>query len=747
MTNSMLSPRAHAEVDHSGEEQDTMTDNFFFERMEGTVSDIELPNETAEESTASDTDVLPISDDSSANDDLVGKDIPPANNDFFGSAIDPNTSDDIPQADSETFEEQFFYKRELRPVREATRIAPRTWLDADTTGDFDPHEEARQLRARKKRPKIPHRGNLDWGNEGYSSEPRIELRPQTQPKPILCLSFSSSSGRAAFSELCANFEHAVKPARDHFTEGYQLRKRKRACDGNLLERIGLQTTGVRVLANEQPRDLQNQPAARGCFDCMAMGLNCSLLDNEHSWPCDDCKANDCDCHLVQEPELKLACTHCQNLGKIKKWLVCSFDYEQDPADHRGRCKRCQEDNHHNCVAGPRPGVTRTRIRIGADGEPYTNQPSTGQRTLQNSTCRQCLDSQRTCSFANGAAHGRGDVCTACDMSGDLCEPLGRKARMHRDRQPRRRASRMKLEELDSEHEIDTRANRSEGFDEDEFDGDQELIAWFDRAPIGPFDGQQSHGEPSADQDQDIITISSSSPGALVTGHLRRGYTSTSESSDEEPDASSCTVKIVRTKFCHPIRFEYLDTTPDNSDPCSFCSCAHYSIIGLEERTAEVIEWHDGRGWEEISGGHKGDNVKNTQVCSSCTIARMKVMVCEEHLMARISEVGQKRDFDAAFERLLLNEKTRGERWCTVCCSLVDWECCAEQRVEAKEGCGLALCEDCVSHLRKCGGSLAKMLTQLGDKATEERLNGLRADFELLKLDGLLMSFVNWSASA
>jgi len=203
---------------------------------------------------------------------------------------------DETQDTANTTEEQTFYKRELRPKR---RMLPCTWIDADTTGDFDPREEAHKARPRRKKVKTSHRGNHDWNGEGHTNEPAPELETRTQPPPALCIRFNSSAGKLAYSELCAKLDREVKPPRDNWTAGYQLRKRKSISHDPFSGTLGVQATGVRVIASELLGDFTNHPVARGCFDCLAIGSRCSLLDNEHSWPCEECKDNDNDCQLVK----------------------------------------------------------------------------------------------------------------------------------------------------------------------------------------------------------------------------------------------------------------------------------------------------------------------------------------------------------------------------------------------------------------------------------------------------------------
>jgi hypothetical protein len=222
-------------------------------------------------------------------------------------------------------------------------------------------------------------------------------------------------------------------------------------------------------------------------------------------------------------------------------------------------------------------------------------------------------------------------------------------------------------------------------------------------------------------------------------------------------------KTARTKLCHPVQFDYEDPTDDGSNPCHFCDRAAYGVIGLDERTVEVIVWEDGRGWEEVSGGHRGEDTKPTQICPHCTMARMRIMVCGRHALRRMSGVNDKeRDLWEALEKLLEfenqdeNEDAAAlETWCSVCCNLAAWECClGQQHEEEREGCGLALCEVCAVDLDKCGGSFEQMLQKLEDEQNDqpprEPLPGrpltLRADFQFLKADGLLMGYLRSSES-
>ena len=83
------------------------------------------------------------------------------------------------------------------------------------------------------------------------------------------------------------------------------------------------------------------------------------------------------------------------------------------------------------------------------------------------------------------------------------------------------------------------------------------------------------------------------------------------------------------------------------------------------------------------------------------------------------------------------------RWCSVCLNLASYECTAVS--EVCRGCGLMLCEHCTVTLSAVhNGDLQKMLEMVKDQPLGEGVLGLRADYELLKQDGLLMRYVLWS---
>ena len=165
------------------------------------------------------------------------------------------------------------------------------------------------------------------------------------------------------------------------------------------------------------------------------------------------------------------------------------------------------------------------------------------------------------------------------------------------------------------------------------------------------------------------------------------------------------------------------------------------------KEVEVIDWTDGRGLEEISGGHKGDGLENSRMCTFCTISRMSIAMCPEHEMCPIAKL-QKNAMDKndALSELLSGEAKKSRQWCAICPSPAQYQCRTRCDNESN-GCPLMLCESCMVVLTGVhDGDLQKMLPEMKDEVTDEKMLGLRADYELLKEDGLLMRYVLWSSS-
>ena len=202
-------------------------------------------------------------------------------------------------------------------------------------------------------------------------------------------------------------------------------------------------------------------------------------------------------------------------------------------------------------------------------------------------------------------------------------------------------------------------------------------------------------------------------------------------------------ETIETRFCHPIEFDYLDKT-NGDEPCHFCVEPALPLIGLGRRDVEVIELEDGKGFEEISGGHDAEGVENTKVCAGCTVKRLQIVVCQRHQLRPISGVNSCLLQEKIAIGQLFKDSHRANRrkWCAICPSLASYECCAPTTQNATTTCGLELCAKCMAELvGRHKGNLQDMLHEIPNIRTRERPYGLRADHELLLEDGLLMKYV------
>lgn len=369
-----------------------------------------------------------------------------------------------------------------------------------------------------------------------------------------------------------------------------------------------------------------------------------------------------------------------------------------------------------------------------------------------------------CSFVSGSSQDSENTCTACDMSGTACEPLGTlRAAQNRPQ------SRPQISAEDFDEDIDD-TDMIEGLDSKLSDGLDELFFTkptvstakeaipssskekastfgYEHRAISPLP-EPSKLNPRTEKarrspfntTEDLILISSKPRHSNQKGD---SFDRPISISPDPPSNHDRKTKTVRTRFCHPIKFyKEPPTAPERALFCNFCHSNTYSMLGLEEREVEIIEQHNGSQWQEISGGHKSEGVRRTEICYDCTNARVEMVLCLNHDLRRIARKKADMDLGTALARLIDGESTE-ERWCSVCCNLAAWECQTKQDEQTAEGegCGLALCEHCARELHEHDGYFDGMLQGLVHEASEERPVGLRADCELLKWDGLLRKYM------
>lgn len=568
---------------------------------------------------------------------------------------------------------------ELRPQSSKAGFTS-TWMDKDETGDYDPSEERRRPKARRTRLKLREPDSIDSIFDTADEDAvNAEAALSEYPKQVVKLKFSSEAGKTAFEKHVNSLPAKAWHELDAFSTGYRLRTKNPAA----VPTHGIAQHLDRPLdAPDVPADLTGHPVARGCWECLGLGIRCPLLDDERAWPCSTCLADDHDCDLVTPPIRKRACERCK-----RKRTPCSF---AKAFHHSGPCEDCANDSYR-CVAGPLKENIRPRIRYDRD---YTKDPPPSKTAAKPTktfwTCMQCREAARPCSFSDG---GPGEECASCEQADSICipeqvtTPPPQRASSRSARAPKKR-----LASEPAEQEVPTKRAK------------------------GPLHSARTK------------PIKQQTPTKPAKGSLH----------------SAGTTKTITTKFCHPIVFNYEDA--DGTKPCHFCEHYSFAILGLEPKVVEVIDWEDGHGLTEVGGGHMEGGVASTRMCTTCTMGKMPMVMCPKHVMRPIPGVSpDTMDMDGALMALFSGEERKADRWCSICPSLAAYECETENPIDQCDGCGLSLCEQCMLNLTGVyDGDLQSMLLELEDEPSVEKPLGLRADFELLKQDGLLMRHVLWS---
>lgn len=287
-----------------------------------------------------------------------------------------------------------------------------TWIDEDDTGDFDPSEELRAARLRRARLKLRVQGyktpRVNATGEGNAVN---EATLKATPTLLVKLSFSSESGKTRFEEhvTISTVKSAAVPLLSE--NGYSLRTRDPGPvfgynDSDTQDRIR------QLLAPDLCREPTGHPAARGCWGCIVIGQECSLLEHELSWPCEACSETGEDCALVVPASRKRKCQRCKSHKQ-----VCSYTYS---LNHGPACQQCQDEGY-GCVAGPHEASLRIRVRYGEDAcrpPALRNKKSKVQKVPLVTTCAECRAAGRSCSLAMDQIQTH--ACQACTDSGAAC---------------------------------------------------------------------------------------------------------------------------------------------------------------------------------------------------------------------------------------------------------------------------------------------------------------------------------------
>jgi hypothetical protein len=205
------------------------------------------------------------------------------------------------------------------------------------------------------------------------------------------------------------------------------------------------------------------------------------------------------------------------------------------------------------------------------------------------------------------------------------------------------------------------------------------------------------------------------------------------------------LRYIRTSFVHPIDFAYKPPL-DGSKPCHWCRDFTYGLLGLGEREVEVIDYRDGMGYVEASGGHVSQGREPSRMCMICALERLQIIGCRSHIVAPLDGWDESTfDLDRAFDSLEPapgeDHCTKKNHWCSLCTNPAFYGCIAFRQVSNLQeptqsssvdsiGCGLLLCGNCARMMGKCGGSLARTIKAIKLTSVE-----LRADSEFLLPSG------------
>lgn len=168
----------------------------------------------------------------------------------------------------------------------------------------------------------------------------------------------------------------------------------------------------------------------------------------------------------------------------------------------------------------------------------------------------------------------------------------------------------------------------------------------------------------------------------------------------------------------PIEFNALD------NDCSFCNSIQYSLMG-----------------QRRSGKFK-EQGQSTRLCEDCTTNRILIMTCLNHVLEN-TLIGNKPTMEQMLQRLMEDRCLKSDPWCTLCPNMANYSCIANKvSTLHTKGCGMRLCDQCATGLtERFAGSLQDFIKKTERGVSDSRRLGLRADIELLSVDGELLKYM------
>jgi hypothetical protein len=246
-----------------------------------------------------------------------------------------------------------------------------TYVDQDTSGNFDPAEEAKQKTLNLNKAKAAKAAKAA---AAFKLKGKQRALKETVMKCIVKLRFERFGNVRNYTNDEDNWPDdwsEVDSETERELQEYRVYFRRRTPDRGIQDPI-------KDPAGEL-EDLTGYPVARGCQPCRLIGRDCSLIHGG-TYPCQECSEAGDSCELIVPPTEKGCCKQCLDDGEE----ICSFEEDPDQAI----CDYCNI-NEHICYPLPPTGYRRDRIIIDeityGEDRPYT-------------ACTVCRQEKKRCSL-------------------------------------------------------------------------------------------------------------------------------------------------------------------------------------------------------------------------------------------------------------------------------------------------------------------------------------------------------------
>ncbi|EME48860.1 hypothetical protein DOTSEDRAFT_30229 [Dothistroma septosporum NZE10] len=352
----------------------------------------------------------------------------------------------------------------------------------------------------------------------------------------------------------------------------------------------------------------------------------------------------------------------------RRKIACSYNYTRN---HGVSCEQCQSVGQR-CIAGRAKEFLKPRVTYDRDWEADPLPKRRGGKQQELEECLECVGAGRPCAYP---ARNYGSPCEDCTDRGLACTIT----------------SNVPAENASS---IDSATLAG---------GEYEKATSSEVAPI-------------------LTKPRSVEQARLPT----RAATAAAEHRLEKTKG---TQRKIYTCFSHPITFN-CDLEGDQDSSCHFCTEPALPKLGFGTLHPEVVDWSDGRGFDEIRNGHIEKNqIEKTRLCYAYTSSRLAIVTCYRHKLDNI--ISRSAGLAEA-----------GPQSCHICNGTATYGCIPSDGHAT--GCGLELCRPCAVTLsRDHSGHLGKMLGKLADFPEDPHPRTLRADCEFLREDGHIARYLKF----